>query len=52
MNKYTCSPKVHENHDTDHYVSEDWVILVAIETLKPHIFIRNCELNMILSFYK
>jgi len=48
MNKYTCSPKVHENHDADHCVSEDWVILVAIETLKPHIFIRNCELNIII----
>ena len=48
MNKYTCSPKVHEIHDADHCVPEDWIKLVAIETFKPHIFIRNCELNIII----
>ena len=49
MNKYTCSPKVHKNFDADYCVSEDWITLVADITLKPHIFVRNCDLNIIIA---
>ena len=49
MNKYTCSPKVHKVYDGDYCVSADWIILVATVALKPHIYIRNCDLNIIIA---
>jgi len=48
MNKYTCIPKVHKISDVKHSIPEDWITLVANETLKPHIFIRDCELHIIM----
>ena len=48
MNKYSCIPKVHKIFDVKHSISEDWITVVANETLKPHTFIRDCELHIII----
>ena len=49
MNKFTCFPKVHLVYGNKVFVSEDWVIAVAQESLKPHKFIRDCELNIVVA---